>query len=114
MWTNDGHTPLYCVKRKLAEEYHSGSASSVMPRLYKLRDARRVCNEMNGDSSYSFNSIEDVREYTKESKKYYSNPDDWEKSCVSTFEYLQQDKAKGPWIVAEVQMCASEYVELTK
>ena len=117
MWTNDGTTPLFVVKRKNAEEYHTGSYSSATPKLYKLGNAKAACKELNGMFNRSWtdkwnDTPQTFEEYELKyapQRAYYTDFDTWIKD---DYEMYLKNHAKGPWIIALVQMAATEYLEV--
>lgn len=117
MWKNDGSTPLFVVKRKNAEEYHTGSYSSATPKLYKIGNAKAVCKELNGAYDHSWRptwedipkTFEEFEDKYKAQRPYYTDFDTWIKD---QYEFYLEDHAKGPWIIALVQMAATEYLEV--
>lgn len=111
-WVNDFEKPLFCVKRKYAEEYHTGSHSYVMPKMYKIGNAKSVCKKQNEYLAWHQN--EDGSPYSfsewKDKNTWYSSRLT-EEQVVETYNSYLKEHAKGPWVVAIVQFTSSEYEE---
>lgn len=98
-WRNDGSARLYCVKRKYAEIYHTGgSKTGCQPQLYQIGAAKANVNRLN--------KLLDTGP-TKTYEEWLGKRADSE-LLRGWYKYYLELKEAGPWVVAEIQLCASE------
>jgi hypothetical protein len=103
VWKNDGYSEtLYCVKRKNCEWYYTGGyRTGSKPQLYTKGHATAARNRLN---KYLLAELE---KGPKSFEEWVGTRMDneitrgWYDTYVSGF-------AAGPWVVAELQLCASE------
>lgn len=108
MYRNNGKQPLYVVKRRDREIYHCGSFSNATPKLYWIGHAKTACKKLNvALERYKVGhtpavSFEDWRSVNK----FRMDMED-RAARIAYNEYLDYWEG-GPWIVAEMQLVATE------
>jgi hypothetical protein len=99
-WLNDGSKRLFVVKRKNAEIYYTGGyKTGEQPQLYKIGHAKVARNKLN--------KMLDLETPTKTYEEWLGER--LENAFTRRYyEAYIANRSHGPWIVGEVQLCASE------
>lgn len=117
MWTNDGSDPLFVVRKRKSETYYTGGyRTGSKPQMYSKGPAKAACNRLNKDHKRYYDhlvltgTIQLSKEEWVSTNSYWSKQSEAEQNRAYE-NYSDQFLPEGPWIVAIVQMSATEYSE---